>query len=102
MAMERVWTDIVKLNPNPSASLCPTHESIHGHGYHSKSKPNGYPDIPWIPIGLHTIYITIIISKHFGIFLQHFSNNYMDIEGRGSGGHGRGRFDCLVCLARSE
>jgi hypothetical protein len=34
MAMERVWTDIVKLdlNPNPSTSSCPTHKSIHGHG----------------------------------------------------------------------
>jgi hypothetical protein len=51
MAMERVWTDIPKPNPcpNPKASLCPAHESIHGHEYRSKSKSTGYSDIHGYP-----------------------------------------------------
>jgi hypothetical protein len=66
MAMERVWTDIAKPDPNPSASPCPTHESIHGHGCRSKSKPTRYLDIheyPWI----YTMYIIIIMLDHFGL-----------------------------------
>jgi hypothetical protein len=51
MAMERVWTDIGKPDPcpNPSASLCPTHEIIHGHGCRPKSKSDGYLDIHGYP-----------------------------------------------------
>jgi hypothetical protein len=51
MAMERVWTDIAKPDPcpNPLVSLCPAHESIHGHGCQSKSKSVGYPDIHGYP-----------------------------------------------------
>jgi hypothetical protein len=51
MAMERVWTDIAIPNPcpNSSVSLCPAHESIHGHGCRSKSKSAGYPDIHGYP-----------------------------------------------------
>jgi hypothetical protein len=51
MAMERVWMDIAKPdpNPNPSALSCPAHESIYGHGCRSKSKSTGYSDIHEYP-----------------------------------------------------
>jgi hypothetical protein len=47
MTMEQIWTDIAKPDPNPnlSASPCPAHKSIHGHGCRSKFKPTGYSDI---------------------------------------------------------
>jgi hypothetical protein len=41
------------------------------------------------------MHIIIIILEYFGLLAIIIST----IEGRGSGGHGRGRFDCLVCLA---
>jgi hypothetical protein len=96
--MERVWTYIAEPdpNPNPSASPCPTHESIYGHGCRSKSKPTGYP---WTSMGLHTMYITIIILENFGNTLAII---IWTMEGKGSDGHGHGRFDCLVCLVGSK
>jgi hypothetical protein len=58
--------------------------------------PNS-PDIH-ISTGLHTIYIIIIILDHLSLL----AIIIWKMEGRGSGGHGRGRFDCLVCLAGSK
>jgi hypothetical protein len=44
------------------------------------------------------MYIIIIIFDHFVLS----SIIIWTMEGRGSGGYGRGRFDYLVCLAGSE
>jgi hypothetical protein len=60
--------------------------------------PNPNPPDIRISTGLHTIYIIIIIFDHFSLS----AIIIWTMEGRGSGGHGRDRFDCLVCLAGSE
>jgi hypothetical protein len=78
---------------NPSALPCPAHESIHGYGCCSKSKPTGYPDIHGYPWVYTLCTFTIIILEHFGNISTII---IWTMEGRRSGGHGRDRFDCLV------
>jgi hypothetical protein len=56
------------------------------------------PDIQ-ISMGLHTMYITIIISEHFGNISTII---ILTMEGRGSGGHDHDRFDCLIWLIGSK
>jgi hypothetical protein len=50
------------------------------------------PDIR-VSMDIHGFTHYVHHHNHIGAFQQHFSNNYMDNGGEGSGEHGRGRFD---------
>jgi hypothetical protein len=100
MEMERVWTDIAKPYPNLNLSVspCPAHKSMHGCRF--KSKSTRYPDIHEFTHYVHH-HNNIQAFLHFCNILAIIIWTMEKREG-GSGGHGRGCFDCLVCLARYE
>jgi hypothetical protein len=63
------------------------------------------PNPPDIRISMDIHEFTHYVYHHNNIGAFRYFNNILDIwtmEVRGSGRHGCGRFDCLVCLAGSK